>query len=116
MWLGVGGAPVVSADGRPAKGTGARRLSSEGQRILALENETVAGHRRRGTEREGPLDVDRLRASIGERLPRAPKLSMRLTEIDGAPWWIPDPQADIAAQVVESGRAAAADEAARLAT
>jgi diacylglycerol O-acyltransferase / wax synthase len=116
MWLGVGGAPVVSSDGGPAKGTGARRLSPEGQRILALENETVAGHTCKVIELDGPIDVDRLRASIAERLPRAPKLSMRLTEIDGAPWWIPDPQVDTAAQVVESGRCAAADEAGFLAT
>jgi diacylglycerol O-acyltransferase / wax synthase len=116
MWLGVGGAPVVSADGRPAKGTGARRLSPEGQRILALENETVAGHTCKVIELDGPLDVDLLRDSIAERLPRAPKLSMRLTEIDGAPWWIPDPQVDIAAQVVESGQSATADEAGFLAT
>jgi hypothetical protein len=116
MWLGVGGAPVVSADGRPAKGTGARRLSPEDQRILALENETVAGHTCKVIELDGPLDVDRLRASIAERLPRAPKLGMRLTEIDGAPWWIPDSQVDIAAQVVESGRSATADEAGFLAT
>ena len=116
MWLGVGGAPVVSSDGGPAKGTGARRLSPEGQRILALENETVAGHTCKVIELDGPIDVDRLRASIAERLPRAPKLSMRLTEIDGAPWWIPDPQVDIAAQVVESGRSAADDEAGFLAT
>jgi len=116
MWLGVGGAPVVSADGRPAKGTGARRLSPEGQRILALENETVAGHTCKVIELDGPLDVGRLRASVAERLPRAPKLSMRLTEIDGAPWWVPDPQIDIDAQVVESARSATADEAGFLAT
>ncbi|HXC83496.1 MAG TPA: wax ester/triacylglycerol synthase domain-containing protein, partial [Trebonia sp.] len=106
----------MSSDGGPAKGTGARRLSPEGQRILALENETVAGHTCKVIELDGPIDVDRLRASIAERLPRAPKLSMRLTEIDGAPWWIPDPQVDTAAQVVESGRCAAADEAGFLAT
>jgi diacylglycerol O-acyltransferase / wax synthase len=116
MWLGVGGAPVVSADGRPAKGTGARRLSPESQRILALENETVAGHTCKVIELDGPLDVGRLRASVAERLPRAPKLSMRLTEIDGAPWWVPDPQVDMTAQVVESGRSAAGDEAGFLAT
>src|ERR1700728_4665364 len=116
MWLGVGGAPVVSSDGGPAKGTGARRLSPEGQRILALENETVAGHTCKVIELDGPIDVDRLRASIAERLPRAPKLSMRLTEIDGAPWWIPDSQVDIAAQVGESSQCAAAGEAGFLAT
>jgi WS/DGAT/MGAT family acyltransferase len=106
----------VSADGRPAKGTGARRLSPESQRILALENETVAGHTCKVIELDGPLDVGRLRASVAERLPRAPKLSMRLTEIDGAPWWVPDPQVDMTAQVVESGRSAAGDEAGFLAT
>jgi diacylglycerol O-acyltransferase / wax synthase len=106
----------VSADGRPAKGTGARRLSPESQRILALENETVAGHTCKVIELDGPLDVGRLRASVAERLPRAPKLSMRLTEIDGAPWWVPDPQVDMTAQVVESGRSATGDEAGFLAT
>ena len=106
----------MSADGRPAKGTGARRLSPEGQRILALENETVAGHTCKVIELDGPLDVGRLRASVAERLPRAPKLSMRLTEIDGAPWWVPDPQVDMTAQVVESARSATADEAGFLAT
>jgi diacylglycerol O-acyltransferase / wax synthase len=116
MWLGVGGAPVVSADRRPAKGTGARRLSPEGQRILALENETVAGHTCKVIELDGSLDIDRLRASVAERLPLSPKLSMRLAEIDGAPWWVPDPEVDIAAHVVESGGTATADEAGFLAT
>jgi diacylglycerol O-acyltransferase / wax synthase len=101
----------VPANGEPAKATGARRLSPEGQRILELENGTVAGHTCKVIELDGPLDIGRLRASIAERLPRAPKLSMRLTEVDGAPWWVPDPQLDIAAQVVESGGPAAADEA-----
>jgi diacylglycerol O-acyltransferase / wax synthase len=104
----------VSAEG-PAKGTGARRLSPEGRRILALENQTVAGHTCKVIELDGPLDVGRLRASIADRLLRAPKLSMRLTQIDGAPWWVPDPQVDIAAQVVESAPPAAADEAGFLA-
>jgi diacylglycerol O-acyltransferase / wax synthase len=98
----------MSSPGKPA---GARRLSPEGQRILALENETVAGHTCKVIELDGPLDLGRLRDSIAERLPRAPKLSMRLTEIDDAPWWVPDPQVDIAAQVVESGGTAATDEA-----
>jgi diacylglycerol O-acyltransferase / wax synthase len=116
MWLGVGGAPVMPANGRPAKGTGARRLSPEARRILALENETVAGHTCKVIELGGPVDVDRLRASIAERLPRAPKLSMRLSEIDGVPWWVPDPQVDMTAHVVESGQSAAAGQAGFLAT
>jgi diacylglycerol O-acyltransferase / wax synthase len=101
----------VAGDGGPAKGTGARRLSPEGRRILALENETVAGHTCKVIELDGPLDVDRLRASIAERLPRAPKLSVRLTQIDGAPWWVPDPQVDVNAQVVECRESAPADAA-----
>jgi WS/DGAT/MGAT family acyltransferase len=104
------------ADGTPAKATGARRLSPEGQRILALENETVAGHTCKVIELNGPLDIGRLRALIAERLPRAPKLSMRLAEVDGAPWWVPDPQVDIAAQVGQAGQPAAAGEAGFLAT
>lgn len=104
-WLGMAG------DGVPAKGTGARRLSPEGRRILALENETVAGHTCKVIELDGPLDVGRLRASVAGRLPRAPKLSMRLAEIDGAPWWVPDPHVDITAQVVERREPDAADEA-----
>jgi diacylglycerol O-acyltransferase / wax synthase len=101
----------VSADGVP----GARRLSPEGQRILALENETVAGHTCKVIELDGPLDLGRLRASIGERLPRTPKLNVRLAEIDGAPWWVPDSHVDVDAQVVESARSATVDEAGFLA-
>jgi diacylglycerol O-acyltransferase / wax synthase len=116
MRLGMGGAPVVSANEGPGKGTGARRLSPEARRILALENETVAGHTCKVIELDGPLDISRLRASIAERLPRAPKLSMRLSEIDGAPWWVPDPRVDMTAHVVEAGRSAAAGQAGFLAT
>jgi len=113
MWLGAGGTWGVAGDGGPARETGARRLSPEGQRILALENETVAGHTCKVVELGGPLDIDRLRASIAERLPRAPRLSMRLhlSEIDHAPWWVPDPYVDIAAQVVECRQPEAADAA-----
>jgi diacylglycerol O-acyltransferase / wax synthase len=116
MRLGMEGAPVVSANGGPGKGTSARRLSPEARRILALENETVAGHTCKVIELDGPLDISRLRASIAERLPRAPKLSMRLSEIDGAPWWVPDPRVDMTAHVVEADRSAAAGQDGFLAT
>ena len=49
---------------------GARRLSPEGQRILALENETVAGHTCKVIELDGPLDIDRLRTVAGSWLAR----------------------------------------------
>ena len=105
----------MSAEG-PAKAAGGRRLSPEARRILALENQTVAGHTCKVIELDGPLDIGQLRASIAERLPRSPKLSMRLAEIDGAPWWVPDPQVNIDAQVVESALPTAADGAGFLAT
>jgi len=73
----------------------------------------VAGHTCKVIELDGPLDVGRLRASVAERLPRAPKLSMRLhlSAIDHAPWWVPDPHVDINAQVVEYRQPEAADAA-----
>ncbi len=88
----------------------ARPLSPEDLSILALENETVAGHTCKVIELSGPVDLDLLRSSISSRLPRAPELSMRLGEIDGEPWWLPDPHVDVRAHVVESARAEA-DEA-----
>jgi diacylglycerol O-acyltransferase / wax synthase len=87
----------------------ARPLSPEDLSILALENETVAGHTCKVIELSGPVDLDLLRSSISSRLPRAPELSMRLGEIDGEPWWLPDPHVDVRAHVVESERAEADD-------
>ncbi len=91
--------------------TQARPLSREDLSILALENETVAGHTCKVIVLGGPLGLGALRASIAGRLPRAPRLSMRLGEIDGAPWWLPDPQVDVAAHVVEATSAGPVDEA-----
>jgi WS/DGAT/MGAT family acyltransferase len=88
----------------------ARPLSPEDLSILALENETVAGHMCKVIELSGPVDLDLLRSSISSRLPQAPELSMRLGEVDGEPWWLPDPHVDLRAHVVESERAEA-DEA-----
>jgi diacylglycerol O-acyltransferase / wax synthase len=88
----------------------ARRLSAEDLSILALENETVAGHTGKVIVLPGSVDLDLLRSSINDRLARAPELSMRLGEVDGEPWWLPDPQVDVGAHVVESQRAEA-DEA-----
>ena len=91
--------------------TQARPLSREDLSILALENETVAGHTCKVIVLGGPAGLGALRASIAARLARAPRLSMRLGEIDGAPWWVPDPQLDVAAHVVEATSAGAVDEA-----
>jgi diacylglycerol O-acyltransferase len=91
--------------------TQARPLSREDLSILALENETVAGHTCKVIVLGGPVGLGALRASIAARLARAPRLSMRLGEIDGAPWWVPDPQVDVAAHVVEATSAGPVDEA-----
>ena len=61
----------------------ARRLSPEDLSILALEDDTVAGHMCKVIVLPGPVDLDLLRSSIGGRLARAPELSMCLGEIDG---------------------------------
>ena len=80
--------------------TGARPLTGEDLSILALENETVAGHTCKVIVLDGAVDPGALRASVSGRLPRAPMLSMRLGEIDGAPWWVPAHQVDMTAHVV----------------
>jgi len=91
--------------------TGARPLSREDLSILALENETVAGHTCKVIILDSPVDLDALRTSIAGRLHRAPTLSMRLGEIDGAPWWVPDPKVDVPAHVAEAPSDGAVDEA-----
>ena len=105
--------PMASARAGAEAGAGGagRRLSAEDLSILALETETVAGHMCKVMMVGGPLDLGLLRSSIGERLHRAPELSMCLREVGGEPWWVPDPQVDLTAHVVESGVAGAAGEA-----
>jgi diacylglycerol O-acyltransferase len=107
--LGIGG-PLVNLAHEVLPG--ARPLSREDLSILALENETVAGHTCKVIRLDAPLALDALRTSVAARLPHAPGLSMRLGEIDGAPWWVPEPQVDVAAQVGEVPSAVALDEAA----
>jgi diacylglycerol O-acyltransferase len=98
---------MTASEGRP--------LSPEDLRILALEDETVAGHTCKVIVLSGAVGLDQLRSSIAARLPAAPMLGMRLREAAGAPWWLPDPDVDISAQVVASspvpGQAAVLDEA-----
>jgi diacylglycerol O-acyltransferase / wax synthase len=97
---------MTASEGQP--------LSPEDLRILALEDETVAGHTCKVIVLSGAVGLDQLRSSIAARLPAAPMLGMRLREAGGAPWWRPDPDVDIGAQVVASspvpGQAAVLDE------
>jgi diacylglycerol O-acyltransferase len=89
----------------------AQRLSREDLSILALENATVAGHTCKVILVQGQLGAGELRASIAGRLDRAPRLCLRLAERDGEPWWVPDPDLDLTAHVVESAAAGAGDDA-----
>ena len=104
----MGGASAVLTHGVLP---GARPLSREDLNILELENETVAGHTCKVIVLDGPVDPGALRASIAGRLARAPQLSLRLGEVDGVPWWVPDPQVDVTAQVVQAPAAGPLDEA-----
>jgi diacylglycerol O-acyltransferase len=83
------------------------RLSQEDLAILELENELVAGHTCKVVRLGGALDTSQLRREIGERLGVAPKLRVRLGEVNGEPWWLPDQDIDLEQHVVE---AAAADD------
>jgi diacylglycerol O-acyltransferase / wax synthase len=78
----------------------ARPLSAEDRAILAMENPLVAGHTCKLVLVDGDIDADRLRSAIAARLARAPDLSLRLAEVDGAPWWVPEPDLDLSAHVV----------------
>lgn len=110
---------VATPGNRAADGTGlglaARRLSPEDLSVLALENQTVAGHACKVVLLRGPLDPDLLRSSIVERLPRAPELRLCLGEVDGEPSWVPAAQLDMHAHVAELAQAGPADEAGFLA-
>jgi diacylglycerol O-acyltransferase / wax synthase len=88
-------AGTVSPDDRVA-----RPLSAADLRILALENETVAGHTCKLIVLGDRIECDLLRASIASRLDHAPQLSWRLCEVNGTPSWVSDPGLDIRAHVV----------------
>jgi WS/DGAT/MGAT family acyltransferase len=89
-----GGAAVgASADG-------GERLSAEDQDILALESDKVAGHTCKVLILEDRIEPEALRASIASRLHQAPRMRVRLMEVDGEWRWIPVPELDLSAHVV----------------
>jgi WS/DGAT/MGAT family acyltransferase len=102
---------IISAMGATASGGAAvgsstdpgQTLSTEDLSILALENETVAGHTCKVILLEDRIEPEALRASIAARLDRAPQLSLRLTEVDGAPRWVPASELDLDAHVAVTG-------------
>lgn len=96
----------ATAGGGAAVGSSADRgepLADEDLSILALEDATVAGHTCKVLILEDRLQPEALRASIASRLDRAPRLCVRLTEVDGEPRWEPAPELDLNAHVVVAG-------------
>ncbi|HEY1640696.1 MAG TPA: wax ester/triacylglycerol synthase domain-containing protein [Streptosporangiaceae bacterium] len=98
-------------EGQQLPADGGQRLSAEDVRILALETGAVAGHTCKVIILRDALDIGELRRSVAGRLDRAPLMRMRLGEVDGTPWWVPDPQVDVTAHVVSAGLAGSGDEA-----
>jgi diacylglycerol O-acyltransferase len=89
-----------------------RPLSAEDLSILALENETVAGHTCKVMMLEDGIDVGQLRSSIAARLDRAPEFSAYLREVDGAPSWVAGPAPDVHDHVVACDEQGPLDDAA----
>jgi WS/DGAT/MGAT family acyltransferase len=105
---------AMSASARGGAAAGAsigrvERLSAEDRDILALENETVAGHSCKVIVLEDQIDPEALRASIASRLDQAPRLRVCLTDVDGEPCWAPAHALDLDAHVVEAGEARPVD-------
>ena len=92
------GVGSIDADAVPADFVG--WLSDEDLSILALEDETVAGHTCKVILTYEQIDPVRLRDSIGARLEAAPVLQMRLAELEGRRCWVLDRDLDIDAHVV----------------
>ena len=88
-------------------------LGPEDRAILALESPTVAGHTCKVVRLgRGPLDLERLRARIAERIAVAPALTRRLGEDAGEPSWVPDADFDVARHVDRAPVEGAVDRAA----
>jgi diacylglycerol O-acyltransferase / wax synthase len=90
---------------------GARPLSREDLAILALEDATVAGHTCKVVLLDGEIELTALRASVASRLDQAPELCLRLDQVAGSPWWVPDPHLDVRAQIVLADSPAPEDDA-----
>ncbi|MEJ2889904.1 wax ester/triacylglycerol synthase domain-containing protein [Actinomycetospora aeridis] len=77
-------------------------LSTEDRAILDLECATVVGHVLHGAILDGPpVTAAEVRARIAARLPVAPELRYRLTELPEGPAWTPAADLDLAQHVVD---------------
>jgi diacylglycerol O-acyltransferase len=91
---------------------GARPLSREDLAILGLEDRNVAGHTCKVVLLDGDIELAALRASVASRLDQAPELCLRLGQVAGSDWWVPDPHLDVSAQIVLADSPAPEDDAA----
>ena len=77
-------------------------LSPDDAAILALESEAIVGHTLKLCLLEPapePLDLEALRASVGERLASEPRARMRVERAGARARWVPDQGFEIAAHV-----------------
>ncbi|MCV7153776.1 wax ester/triacylglycerol synthase domain-containing protein [Mycolicibacterium pyrenivorans] len=85
---------MVGGDGEP--------LSDEDARILGLESPAITGHTLKLMVLESadrPLDLDRLRSEVADRLAGQPRATERVVDDADGPRWVPDPAFDIDAHV-----------------
>ena len=79
-------------------------LGAEDRAILELECQTIAGHTckvvRLGAREAQPMDVERLRERVAERIELAPALTRRLGGSAQAPAWVPDERFDLSEHIV----------------
>ena len=83
-------------------GEGTANLSPDDAAILALESEAIVGHTLKLCLLEPapePLDVEALRASVGERLASEPRARMRVEREGARARWVSDQGFEIAAHV-----------------
>ena len=94
-------------------------LSAEDRAILELECATIAGHTckvvRLAAHDGAPLDVERLRERVAERIDLAPALTRRLGGSERRPAWVPDLDFEPSRHVVASDVGAPLDHAGLLA-
>jgi diacylglycerol O-acyltransferase len=102
---------TASGFGQPAEDRVVCPLSPEDLSILALENETVAGHTCKVLVLDGRIDPDELKASIASRLDLAPELRFRLRDGGGEPCWTSVAKLDLDAHVATREPAGVLDDA-----
>ncbi len=103
--------PATASNGVLGDSRVLRPLSDEDLAILALENETTAGHTCKVILLDGPIELASLRRHIASRVDRAPEFSMRLCDIDGTLSWVRGAEVNVSEHVSVLDLPEPADEA-----